>query len=162
MPVYEFYCPECNTIFNFFSRSINTEKTPLCPRCKEVKLQRKVSLFAISGGAKKEDNGEEIPFDEAKMEKAVEALAGEAENINEDDPRQAAGLMRKLSDMTGIQYGAKMQEAIGRMEAGEDPEALEAEMGDALENEEPFILPEKKGGRTTRVAPGKDDTLYEL
>ena len=32
-------------------------------------------------------------------------LAGEAENINEDDPRQAANLMRKLTDMTGMELG---------------------------------------------------------
>ena len=26
MPIYEFYCPDCNTLFNFFSRTINTSK----------------------------------------------------------------------------------------------------------------------------------------
>ena len=32
-------------------------------------------------------------------------LAGEAENINEDDPKQAAQLMRKLTHMTGMELG---------------------------------------------------------
>lgn len=164
MPIYEFYCDQCHTIFSFLSRKVNTEKVPSCPRCGKEQLSRKVSLFAVSGGAKKdEEGGEDLPFDEAKMEKAVEALAGEAESINEDDPRQAASLMRRLSDMTGIEYGEKMQEALGRMEAGEDPEAVEAEMGDALESEDPFVLPAKKGkGGGRRRQPARDDNLYEL
>jgi hypothetical protein len=98
------------------------------------------------------------------MEKAMQMLAGEAENINEDDPRQAANLMRKLTDMTGLQLGAGMQEALKRMEAGEDPEAIEAEMGDLLEQEDPFALPEKKGAvkGMRRPAPTRDETLYDL
>ena len=46
----------------------------------------------------------------------------------------------------------------------EDPEKIEAEMGDLLEGEDPFELPEKKGsmGRVQRAAPYRDDTLYDL
>jgi hypothetical protein len=29
MPMYEFYCPDCNTIFTFLSKSVNTEKIAL-------------------------------------------------------------------------------------------------------------------------------------
>ena len=107
---------------------------------------------------------DDLPFDEGKMEKAMQMLAGEAENINEDDPRQAANLMRKLTDMTGLELGPGMQEALKRMEAGEDPEAIEAEMGDLLEQEDPFALPEKKGAAKglKRPAPTRDETLYDL
>jgi hypothetical protein len=49
------------------------------------------------------------------------------------------------------------------MEAGEDPDAIEAEMGDLLEEDEPFLLPGKKGAKSTRrPAPTKDETLYDL
>jgi hypothetical protein len=48
------------------------------------------------------------------------------------------------------------------MEAGEDPEAIEAEMGDLLEGEEPFMLEGKKATRVKRPAPAHDDTLYDL
>ena len=91
-------------------------------------------------------------------------LAGEAENLNEDDPRQAANLMRKLTDMTGMELGSGMQEALKRMEAGEDPDAIEAEMGDLLEDEEPFLMPDIKGGPkgAKRAAPKRDETLYDL
>ncbi len=38
-------------------------------------------------------------LDESKMESAMNWRAKEAEHIDEDDPRQAANLMRKLTDM---------------------------------------------------------------
>ena len=103
-------------------------------------------------------------MDESKMEKAMEMMAREAEHINEDDPRQAAQLMRKLTDMTGIEMGQGMEEALRRMERGEDPESIEAEMGDIMESEDPFILPGKKGGKSLKkfMPPRKDDKLYDL
>ena len=164
MPIYEFYCEDCHTIFNFFSKSVNTTKKPKCPSCKTKTLSRQMSAFAITGKAKEEGDMDDLPFDEAKMEKAMNMLAGEAENINEDDPRQAANLMRKLTDMTGMELGPGMQEALKRMEAGEDPDAIEADMGDLLEDEEPFLLPDKKGKAqgNKRVAPRRDETLYDL
>jgi hypothetical protein len=123
-----------------------------------------MSAFAFTGKAKEDGDIDDLPFDEAKMEKAMQMLAGEAENMNEDDPRQAANLMRKLTDMTGLELGAGMQEALKRMEAGEDPDAIEAEMGDLLEDEEPFALPGKKGfaGGKMRPAPRRDERLYDL
>jgi putative FmdB family regulatory protein len=164
MPIYEFYCPDCNTLFNFFSRTINTSKTPTCPKCKTRPLERQMSAFAVTGKAKESEGDDDLPFDGDKMEKAMQMLAGEADRINEDDPRQAANLMRKLTDMTGMELGAGMEEALRRMERGEDPEQVEAEMGDLLESEEPFVLPEKrgKGARGARRAPLRDETLYDL
>ncbi|MBA3030344.1 MAG: zinc ribbon domain-containing protein [Desulfobacteraceae bacterium] len=164
MPIYEFYCTDCNTLFNFLSKTINTKKVPNCPNCKKVKLQRQVSLFAITGKAKEGGDMDDLPFDESKMEQAMGMLAGEAENINEDDPRQAANLMRKLSDLSGLKLGQGMEEALSRMERGEDPEAIEAELGDLMENEDPFVLPGKKGGKRQqgRPSPFRDESLYDL
>ena len=163
MPIYEFYCEDCNTIFNFFARSVNTTKKPKCPRCRKA-LSRQMSAFAVTGRAREGGDGEDLPFDETRMEKAMQTLAGEAESINEDDPRQAANLMRKLTDMTGLELGPGMTEALRRMEKGEDPDQIEAEMGDMLEGEDPFLLPGKKGGprKSRRAAPQRDDTLYDL
>jgi len=162
MPIYEFFCHRCNTVYNFFSRTVNTEKIPLCPRCKKVKLKRQMSVFAKISKGKSEGEDEPLPFDESKMEQAMSMLAGEADKIDEDDPRQAAKLMRKLSDATGLNLGPGMEEALSRMERGEDPDRIEAEMGDLLEGEDPFLLEpkSKRGGRKT--APHKDETLYDL
>ena len=91
-------------------------------------------------------------------------LASEADKMNEDDPKQAANLMRKLSDMTGLKLGDGMDEALRRMEKGDDPEQVEAEMGDLLEDEEPFTLLEKKAKstKTKYKEPLRDETLYDL
>ena len=164
MPIYEFFCENCNTIFNFFSKTVNTTKRPNCPKCKTKSLNRQVSLFAFTGKASEDGDMGDLPFDEGKMEQAMNMLSREADRIDEDDPRQAANLMRKLSDMTGLKLGPGMDEALSRMERGDDPEQLEAEMGDMLMEEDPFQLPEKKAGtgNTKRPEPKRDETLYDL
>lgn len=122
-----------------------------------------MSAFAVTGRAKESEDLEDLPIDESKMEQAMQMLAGEAEHMNEDDPKQAADLMRKMTHMTGLELGPGMEEALLRMEKGEDPEQIEAEMGDLLESEEPFQLAAKKASRFgRRPAPKKDDTLYDL
>ncbi|HUU41700.1 MAG TPA: zinc ribbon domain-containing protein [Desulfatiglandales bacterium] len=161
MPIYEFYCENCNAVFNFYSKSINTSKRPACPKCNEVKLQRLLSRFSIRKQGSEESGEDSFPIDESKIEKAVGMLAQEAQNINEDDPRQAANLMRRLSEMTGLHLGKGMQEAMERMEAGEDPEKIEEEMSDILE-EDPVVLPEKKTASKKFERLYRDDTLYEL
>ncbi len=165
MPIYEFYCEACHMVFNFYSGSVNTEKRPLCPKCRESTLERRMSVFSTLK-RRQDDEGDDMDMpdvDEAKLEQAMSVLAREAEHMDEDDPRQAAQLMRKLTDMTGMELGPGFQEALGRMEAGEDPEQVEAEMGDALEAENPFEV-KKKGSSVLRrmLPPRVDEELYEL
>ncbi len=160
MPIYEFYCEPCNTIFNFFARSVNTITIPDCPRC-NTPLKRRMSMFACTGKTGEGDTASDMPLDEAGLTAAVGKLAAEAENINENDPRQAVNLMRKFTEMAGVQLGDGMQEALCRMEAGEDPDSIEADMGDVLEQEDPFA-PASRGTKRRHTAPRHDETLYEL
>lgn len=168
MPIYEFYCQDCHTVFNFFSRRVDTEKRPACPKCRRPQIERRVSLVTVlKHGAKSGDEeGSGLPdFDEAKMEQAFQAMAGEFENASEDDPKAMGRLMRRFMENAGMKLGPGMQEAIRRLESGEDPDKIESEMGDQLESEDPF----QPGVRSTltdwrnRILPPKvDDTLYEL
>ncbi|MGB5685850.1 MAG: zinc ribbon domain-containing protein [Candidatus Electrothrix sp.] len=164
MPIYEFYCQDCNTIFNFLSSRINTEKRPDCPKCGKKELDRQMSRFAVIGKAKEEDADDPMAgLDESKMEQAFEGLMREAEGMNEEDPRQMAQLMRKFTDKTGISMGDQMEEALSRMESGEDPDQIEQEMGDLLDTDDAFSLDglKKKIG-SGRRPPVHDETLYEL
>jgi len=163
MPIYEFFCRECNTVFNFYSRRINTGKVPGCPKCGR-KLKKMLSTFATVGRAK-EPGDEEIPpgFDESRMERALGELAREAENMNEDDPKAMAQLMRRFSEKTGLELNENMESALTRLESGEDPDQIEKEMGDVFEGDDalPFAFRQaRKGGRQKPVL--HDDTLYDL
>jgi len=162
MPIYEFYCSQCHTIFNFLSRKINTKSIPQCPKCKSG-LSRQVSIFAAQRDRGEAGPAEDLPMDESRLERAVESLAGEAEHLDENDPKQAARLMRRFGDMTGMKMGDGMQEVLGRLEAGEDPDQVEAELGDRLEGEEPFAPGEKRAGkRLPGAGPRRDPTLYDM
>jgi putative FmdB family regulatory protein len=162
MPVYEFYCEKCNTIYNFFSRKINNDRIPDCPKCKTVRLKKKISLFnTLSGKAKESEDG--MPdIDESRLEKAMEMLGREAGSINEDDPKQAANLLRKLTDAAGLNLGPGFQEALARLERGEDPETIEQEMGDLFDAENPFQPAAPAGSKNRSQKPRVDETLYEL
>lgn len=162
MPIYEFYCRKCNTIYNFFSKSVNTDKIPTCPKCKKMSLKRRMSVFAaITGGREDAETDPMAGMDESKMEKAMMQFAAEAEKMKEDDPRAAATLMRKWSEATGMKLGDGFQEALQRMAAGEDPDKIDEEMGNILSVEDPFG--ERKGGKKPAMRkPRKDDTLYDL
>ncbi|MGQ9592774.1 MAG: FmdB family zinc ribbon protein, partial [Planctomycetota bacterium] len=148
MPIYEFYCPDCHTIFRFLSRKILSggegERRPSCPRCGRPEIERQVSVFAVSrsrpegGGEEKASGEDDLPdVDESRLESAFESLEREVDGLDEEDPRQAARLMRRLYDATGLKLGPAMEEAIRRLGGGEDPDASEEERGDAREAEDP-------------------------
>ena len=74
-------------------------------------------------------------------------------------------MMRKLYETTGMQLGGNMEEAMRRIEAGEDPDKVEEEMGDLLEEEGP--LPEEGKSTFRQMSrrmkpPSVDQTLYDL
>jgi putative FmdB family regulatory protein len=167
MPVYEFYCADCHTVFKFLSRRVNTEKVPACPRCHRPELSRQVSLFAISKGRTEEDAAPMPGIDEHRLEQAMGKMAAEAEQMDGEDPRQAARMMRQIYEATGLKMGEGMEEAMRRMEAGEDMDQIEAELGDALENESDMfdvsnLSPGLKHVRQPYTRPQIDETLYEL
>ncbi len=164
MPIYEFYCHQCNTIYKFFSRTVNTEKIPTCPNCKTVQLERRVSTFAtLSSDRNDSDMDDEFAgIDEQRMERVLESLANEAEHIDENNPRQMAALMRKFAREAGINFGEGMEEAIRRMEKGEDPEQIEEELGDVIENEDPILLKNFNRIKAKKKKPKIDDKLYDL
>ncbi len=161
-------------VFNFRARSFNTSRRPDCPRCGKPQLERQVSRFAISKNRpEKTESDEESPlppgFDEARFEQALEQLAREADTLDEDNPRHMAHLMRRLFSSTGMEIDGRMEEALRRMESGEDPEAIEEEFGDLFDEQGdlPFKFGESKASTVRSLArklrpPRVDETLYDL
>jgi len=87
------------------------------------------------------------------------------------DPRQLGGLMRRIARATGEKLPEQFGEMVRRLEMGEDPEKLQAEFGDAWDEDLPEGAPEKEPGQPGRIsanllrrlrAPERDPKLYEL
>jgi len=124
-------------------------------------------MFAISKGRTEEDTAPMPDIDEYRFEQAMSKMAAEAEHMDEEDPRQAARMMRQLYEATGLKMGEGMEEAMRRMEAGEDMDQIEADLGDVLENESEMfdvssMSKDLKHLRQAYTRPHIDDTLYEL
>lgn len=166
MPIYEFYCRQCHTVFNFFSARIDTEARPGCPRCGLPELPRKPSRFAtLKHGGEEAADDPFAGFDDSRLEGAMESLMAEAEGLgDEEDPRAMAKMMRRFTELSGLQMGERMEEMMARLEAGEDPEALEDEAG-GMEDDESFddFFKLKKALREgRRRRPRVDEELYFL
>ena len=165
MPIYEFLCGDCNTLFNFFSAKIDTEARPACPACAKP-LERRPASFAT---LKHSGEGEPDPFeglDEAAVDSAMASIAGELERAgDEDDPRVMAGLLRKFGQASGMEMGPRMEDLLARLESGADPDALEEELGDELDSEdavqELFRVRKALAGEIRR-RPRVDRELYFL
>jgi len=147
MPIYEFACPKCRVIFNFFSKRINPERVPVCPRCGNKKLTKQVSSFAaLSGGKETVDSGNEsspaMPdMDDPRVMRAMSEMERDMSQMDENNPKHMAQMMRKMKDILPAgSIPKEFEVAIKRLESGEDPEKIEADMGDVfgdLMGEEP-------------------------
>lgn len=161
VPIFEFLCPACNRIYSFLSLSVKPTRRPVCPRCGSTDLSRVPSAFAVSTGRKsaeekpKQAGGEPDDAAMARMEREVMRMTGGLDENDAEDPRMMARMMRRLAEVSGEQMTPTMEEMFRRLEAGEDPEALEDELGPQLEAE----MGEEGGGPG---APARDDGLYDL
>ena len=172
MPIYEFYSPDTNRIYSFFARSLaQGALTPRCPDNPQARMERMISGFAVTGRAKeKADSSPESDSLDPRMERVMAEMESEMSSMNEDnpDPRQLGRLMRKMSEATGQRMPEAMEQMIQRLEQGEDPEKLEEEFGDSLENlGEDFLenqTSEEKpsASRLSRSRPTRDPALYEM
>ena len=141
MPIYEFACPKCRRIFSFLSKRLNPDRQPVCPKCGSRNLVKQISGFAMlkgvaepaapTGGGAEGDPGPDI--DEAKVERVMSELERDMDHLDENNPRHVAHMMKKMKEIMPEGAAPKeLDEAIRRLERGEDPEKVEADMGDVL------------------------------
>ena len=166
MPIYEFYCKENNTIYSFLAKSLALkDAVPKCPDNASYSMAKQVSGFAFVGKAKDLSEGDPMEgMDDAKMERMMAELEKDMAGFDEDNPnpKQMAHLMRKMASLTGEKLPGEMEEMVARLEAGEDPEQLEEEFGDALDD-----LDGEEGGRLKKLrkhllGPKRDHKLYDM
>jgi hypothetical protein len=169
MPIYEFYCPDNHTVYQFLARSLAYgNRTPRCPANAAYRMEKRISKFAFLRGAKEPTEGD--PFagmDETKMEAMMADLERDMAGMDESnpDPRQLGHVMRKMTDALGDKAPPEMREMIRRLEAGEDPEKLESEFGDLGGDEGEggdFLSQTVKKLKAGFRTPKRDAKLYEM
>jgi putative FmdB family regulatory protein len=164
MPIYEFACLKCRRIYSFLSKRVAPGRLPVCPKCGNKKMSRQISRFAMTRklaepAAQTGPESGESPMpgtDDPRIERAMMELERDMEHLNENNPRHMAHMMKKMKDlMPPGSVPKELDVAIKRLEAGEDPEKIEADMGDVLGD---FMGGEEGGGTGGYT---RDSGLYD-
>lgn len=178
MPIYEFACRDCRTIFSFFARRVNTDVVPGCPRCGRP-LERQVSLFRAgrSKGAGADplglgDDGLDEDFpdvpdfdaDDPRVAAAVADLGDKIDHIDPSDTAGAAGLMKAFAEKSGVKFNDGVMDAIGRIAAGDDSEEAQGRLAEAVADGHLLENLKRAVGHARHAdAPfAKDPNLYDL
>lgn len=116
MPIYEYRCQDCGRRVSILWRSfaeIGT-KTPRCSRCGSQNLSRLVSRVSV------------LHSEEHQLESFADP--SKFGDLDENDPKSIGRWMRKMSREMGEDLGEEFNEVVDRLEAGENPEDIEASM----------------------------------
>lgn len=142
MPIYEFACPKCRRIYSFLSKRVNPDRLPTCPKCGNKNMIKQISRFATIKGvpepksSTQTDEGPEPPvpdIHDARVERVIRELERNIDQLDENNPRHMAYMMKKMKEIMPPEAVPKeFDVAIRRLEAGEDPEKIEEDMGDVL------------------------------
>ncbi|MDO8544133.1 MAG: FmdB family transcriptional regulator [Opitutaceae bacterium] len=187
MPIYEYYCPDNHTIYQFYAKTLaQGQSVPKCPAHASFRMRKVVSAFAITSGGAKDESAEKKPdagagadpTEDARMEAAMGAMEKEFSSIDENDPKAMARMMRRMSELTGERIDGEMEEVVRKLEEGADPDSLEEQLGGGEEGaggmDDPYG--EGMGGegappadpkepkhrfKVRRTAPRRDPNLYD-
>lgn len=138
MPIYEYLCRSCNTIYQFLMRGDRKESDLECPRCGKTGLERVMSTFSAVRG---------------KGSMSDDDMAADLADIDENDPRSMARAVRRMADEMGEDLGPELEHALNRLESGEDPEKIEQEL-------EEMGFGEEDGPGGMPGGPSRDPGLY--
>lgn len=164
MPIYEFACPKCRTVFSFLSKRVNPDRLPVCPKCGNKKMRKQVSGFAMlrpsnAASNHSDDSGVPMPdLDDPKVARAMAEIERDMDHLDENNPKHLAQLMKKMKN--ALPPGSMPKEldaAIKRLEAGEDPEKIEQDMGDVLG----ALMGDGEDGDASGGGYSKDTGLYD-
>jgi len=168
MPLYEFYCEPCHTVFTFRSACVDTATVPACPVCGGG-LRRELSTFAHIVRGKTAEAPVEAEG-ASRMDEVMAQMGERMQTLEDDDadPREAVKVLREMADAGGLSFNKEVREAMARIEAGEDPERIEEQFREVFETENPFA---EEGDEATGVAvgwwrrlrgPRRDPKWYDL
>jgi hypothetical protein len=149
MPIYEYFCPQHNKIYQFYAKTLAQGRTvPRCPDDPKHRMVKMLSAFSVMGGRKDREAGGSPSSsrlsrdydaasapgalgngDDARMEAAMGAMEGEFANVDENDPRAMGRMMRRMAELTGEKIDGEAEEVVRKLEEGADPESLGEQWG---------------------------------
>ena len=120
MPIYEYKCDDCKGQVSLFFPSYSAAESRTaagenkCPRCQSTRLTKMMSKASLIRATPSGDEGLLDPSDQIM------------EGLNEDDPREIARWARQMKDSMGpdLDMGPEFDQAIARIESGEDPDKV--------------------------------------
>ena len=96
-----------------------------------------------------------------RVARALSEMERDMDHLDENNPRHMAHMLRKMKEvMPGGTMPKEFDIALRRLEAGEDPEKIEADMGDLLDGAMNPGGIERKGGNL-RTPFSRDPGLYD-
>jgi hypothetical protein len=185
MPIYEFYCAENHTVYQFYAKTLAQGKIiPKCPDNPAFSMRKLLSKFAVTSpgkSGKQPSDGDAGGSDHAaeaedpRMAAAMNAMESEFARVDENDPRAMGRMMRRMAELTGEKIDGEMEEVVRKLEEGADPDSLEEQLGggEAGENDlpggdepsAPGAAGDPKEGlhrfRARRDQPVRDPRLYD-
>jgi len=121
MPIYEYRCHDCHRRVSLFFRSFaDVREEPRCPRCGGNHLTRLVSRVSV------------VRSEESRLDDLADPAA--LDGLDENDPKSLGRWMRKMSAEMGEEMPSEFDEVIDRLEAGQSPEEIEAEIPELAED----------------------------
>jgi putative FmdB family regulatory protein len=148
MPIYEYRCAACGRKVSLFFGSFSIAERRAdageieCPRCGSRKLERLMSrVNMVRGGSSSDATDDMGGMDD------MDDMGDMFNGLDDEDPRSVARWARRMKDSLGEDMGPEFDQALARIEAGEDPDKV-------MED----IDPEAMGG----MGAGDGDDLSDL
>ncbi len=117
MPNYEYRCMDCRRRVTIYQTYEEYGDVPVnCPECGSDRLQRRIGRVRFARS------------EESRLENLADP--GQWGDLDEEDPRSLAKMMRTMGQELGEEMPPEFDEVVGRLEAGESPESIEESMPD--------------------------------
>jgi len=115
MPIYEYRCQECRRISSFLILNLHEPLVPACQHCGSSSMERVLSRVHVRLS------------EESRLERLADP--GQWAGLDENDPRTAARLLKKMGQELGEDYPGEVDELVD--------EAMES-MGEEGTGDEPL------------------------
>jgi putative FmdB family regulatory protein len=109
MPIYEFVCEECSRRQSLLVLS-GRECTIECKFCGSDRLKRLVSRVKV------------VMSEESRLERLADP--SKWGDVNEEDPKSVAKMMKKMGSELGEDLGDEFHEMVDELESGKLPEEV--------------------------------------